>query len=104
LHGTAQQAEDRSRAHIRDIASYLEVRRRTIGAKPSFNILEMDMDLPDEVKDNPTILELELLAIDLTIIANVSSWSFLFHIVGRISFLLQIIIGRSLVQQRASFR
>ncbi|PMD27043.1 terpenoid synthase [Hyaloscypha hepaticicola] len=70
LRGTAQQAEDRSRAHIRDIASYLEVRRRTIGAKPSFNILEMDMDLPDEVKYNPTILELELLAIDLTIIAN----------------------------------
>lgn len=34
------------------------------------------MDLPDEVKYNPTILELELLAIDLTIIANVSSWSF----------------------------
>jgi hypothetical protein len=76
LHGTAQQAEDRSRSHIRDIASYLEVRRRTIGARPSFNILEMDMDLPDEVKYNPTILELELLAIDLTIIANVSSWSF----------------------------
>jgi len=62
------------------------------------------MDLPDEVKDNPTILELELLAIDLTIIANVSSWSFSFHMVGRISLLLQIIIGRSLVQQRASFR
>lgn len=85
LHGTAQQAEDRSRAHIRDIASYLEVRRRTIGAKPSFNILEMDMDLPDEVKYNPTILELDCLAIDLTIIANVSSWSFSLHMVGRIS-------------------
>jgi len=38
----------------------------------------MDMNLPDEVKYNPTILELELLAIDLTIIANVSSWSLSF--------------------------
>lgn len=37
------------------------------------------MDLPDEAKYNPTILELELLAIDLTIIANVSSWSFFLH-------------------------
>jgi hypothetical protein len=36
----------------------------------------MDMDLPDEIKYHHTILELELLAIDLTIIANVSSWSF----------------------------
>jgi hypothetical protein len=79
LHGTAQQAEDRSRSHIRDIASYLEVRRRTIGARPSFNILEMDMDLPDEIKYHHTILELELLAIDLTIIANVSSWSFVLY-------------------------
>lgn len=72
LHGTAQQAEDRGTAYIRDIASYLEVRRQTIGARPSFNILEMDMDLPDEVIEHPTIKEMELLAIDLTIIANVS--------------------------------
>ncbi|KAF4625249.1 hypothetical protein G7Y89_g12922 [Cudoniella acicularis] len=70
LQGTAQQAEDRCRSHIRDIASYMEVRRQTIGARPSFNILEMDMDLPDEVIEHPIIRELELLAIDLTIIAN----------------------------------
>lgn len=71
--GTAQQAEDRSRLHIRDIASYVQVRRRTIGARPSFNILEMDMNLPDEVMHHPVIRELELLSIDLTIIANVSN-------------------------------
>jgi hypothetical protein len=72
LHGTAQQAEDRCRSHIRDVDSYIDVRRRTIGARPSFNILEMAMDIPDAVLLHPVIQELELLAIDLTIIANVS--------------------------------
>ncbi|KUJ12619.1 terpenoid synthase [Mollisia scopiformis] len=72
LQGTAQQAEDRCRSKkvICDIATYLTVRRRTIGARPSFNIIEIDMDLPDEVVGHPTIRELELLATDLTIIAN----------------------------------
>ncbi len=73
LHGTAQQAEDRSRSHVRDIDSYLEVRRRTIGVRTSFNVLEMDMDLPDEILAHPDMRELESLAIDLTIIANVST-------------------------------
>ncbi|TVY83697.1 Delta(6)-protoilludene synthase [Lachnellula suecica] len=70
LQGTAQQAEDRCSSHIRNVTSYLEIRRRTIGARPSFNILEMDMNVPDEVMGHPTIRELESLATDLTIIAN----------------------------------
>lgn len=34
----------------------------------------MDMDIPDEIMEDATIRELEDLAIDLTIIANVSSF------------------------------
>ncbi|KAI0023873.1 terpenoid synthase [Xylariomycetidae sp. FL0641] len=70
LIGTAEQAEDRSASHIRDIQSYLDVRRRTIGALPSLNMLEMDKDIPDEVFEHPLIRELHALSIDLTIFAN----------------------------------
>lgn len=48
------------------------MRRRTIGARPSFVMLEMAMDVPDYVMGDPVIRELEALATDLTIIANVS--------------------------------
>ncbi|KAI1842182.1 hypothetical protein JX265_001457 [Neoarthrinium moseri] len=70
LKGTAQQAEDRSRSYIRNVDSYLEVRRQTIGVLPSLLFFQMDMDLPDEVLAHPTIVALEMLAVDLTIIAN----------------------------------
>ncbi|KAI1339684.1 terpenoid synthase [Xylariaceae sp. FL0016] len=56
LRGTAQQAEDRHTAHIRDMKSYLEVRRETIGVISSFNMLEMDMDIPEDVRTAPDVL------------------------------------------------
>lgn len=39
----------------------------------SFNMLEMDMDIPGEVKEHSVIHQIEELGVDLTIIANVSS-------------------------------
>ncbi|KAI0125634.1 terpenoid synthase [Xylariales sp. AK1849] len=70
LKGTAQQAEDRSRSHIRTVNSYLEVRRQTIGVMPSLVFFQIDMELPNEVLAHGTIKALEMLAVDLTIIAN----------------------------------
>ncbi|KUI60988.1 Delta(6)-protoilludene synthase [Cytospora mali] len=70
LHGTAQQAEDRHRSYIRDIEGYFQIRRKTVGVFPSFNMLEMDMNIPDEVRGNPVIQEIETLGVDLCIIAN----------------------------------
>lgn len=72
LDGTAEQAEDRNKSYIRDLDSYFELRRKTIGVLSSFNILEMDTEIPDEVLEHPVIAELLSLAVDLTIIANVS--------------------------------
>lgn len=73
LHGTAQQAEDRQTSLIRDMESYLQVRRKTIGVLSSFNMIEMDMDIPDDIMDDPVIKEIQALGVDLTIIANVGS-------------------------------
>lgn len=65
-----QQAADRDDHHIRSVEHYLELRRDTIGAKPSFAILEVKMDLPDEVLNHPSIVALTSACIDMLIIGN----------------------------------
>lgn len=67
-----QQAVDRQNKHIRTVDEYFAVRRDTIGAKPSFAVLELDFNLPQEVLDHPTIKEMEILSIDMIILGNVS--------------------------------
>ena len=66
-----QQAADRTHKHIRSIQEYLEVRRDSIGAKPSFAILELDMNIPDEAVHHPVIEELSILSIDMILLGNV---------------------------------
>ncbi|KAI0062689.1 terpenoid synthase [Artomyces pyxidatus] len=65
-----QEAADRVRHHVRGIQEYFEVRRETIGAMPSFAILELDMDLPDEAVEHPVIQELSSLAVDMILLGN----------------------------------
>ncbi|VDC01312.1 unnamed protein product [Peniophora sp. CBMAI 1063] len=65
-----QQAEDRHNKHVRNVDEYFYVRRDTIGAKPSFAVLELDLNLPQEVMDHPVIKEMEILSIDMIILGN----------------------------------
>ncbi|KAF8483510.1 terpenoid synthase [Russula ochroleuca] len=65
-----QQAADRTHEHVRSIQEYLEVRRDTIGAKPSFAILETGMNLPDEAVQHPVIQEMSILSIDMILLGN----------------------------------
>jgi len=65
-----EQAEDRDNSFVRDIDAYMALRRDTIGAKPSFDLLLLAMEIPDEKLDDPKIVELELLAIDMIILGN----------------------------------
>ncbi|KAF9067338.1 terpenoid synthase [Rhodocollybia butyracea] len=65
-----QQAIDRADYYIRDVNSYFQVRRDTIGAKSSFALLEFTMDIPDEVMEHPVIHELSIGCIDMVIIGN----------------------------------
>ena len=69
------QAEDRTKHLIRSIDSYLKVRRETIGAKPSFALMELEMDIPDEVFYHPTLESLRVWVIDMLCIGNVSRTS-----------------------------
>ena len=65
-----QQAADRDQSHIRSIQSYFDVRRNTIGATPSFALLEMETGLPDEVFYDPSITKLTALCTDMLILGN----------------------------------
>ncbi|KAG1836888.1 isoprenoid synthase domain-containing protein [Suillus subalutaceus] len=70
LRAVVVEALDREQGHRRSIDDYLKLRRLTIGAKPSFTICEMGMDLPDEIFYHPVIVELAECSTDLIIIGN----------------------------------
>ncbi|KAG2036834.1 terpenoid synthase [Suillus americanus] len=70
LEGTMQQAIDRNEHRIRDIQSYINVRRDTIAMKPSFALLELGLDIPDEVMSHPIIETMTITSIDMIIIDN----------------------------------
>ncbi|KAF8493609.1 terpenoid synthase [Gautieria morchelliformis] len=65
-----QEAVDRGAGHIRDVQSYFEIRRETIGVKPSFAINEIHLTIPDEVMKHPVIVALSELSIDMLLIGN----------------------------------
>ena len=65
-----QQAIDRSLSYIRDVDSYFELRRKTIGVRPTFAIIEIHMNIPPHVMDHPVIQKLTVLCIDMIAIAN----------------------------------
>ncbi|KAF7296929.1 Terpene cyclase [Mycena indigotica] len=70
MDGVVQQADDRNSSRIRDVDSYFKVRRETIGAKPSFAVNEIHLNIPDEVMADPIVVKLTDLSIDALIIGN----------------------------------
>jgi len=70
-----QQAVDRSKLRIRDVQSYMDLRRDTVGVKPSFALLEQGLDIPDEVMEHPTIKDMTTASIEIIFLTNVSDFS-----------------------------
>nr|8H72_A Chain A, Delta(6)-protoilludene synthase K435DRAFT_659367 [Dendrothele bispora CBS 962.96]8H72_B Chain B, Delta(6)-protoilludene synthase K435DRAFT_659367 [Dendrothele bispora CBS 962.96] len=70
LYAVIVQADDRDHHVFRDVDSYMVVRRDTIGAKPSFALLEHNMDLPDDVFNHPLLEDLRTWCIDMLILGN----------------------------------
>jgi len=71
VESVARQAENRSQSQILDLETYFPLRRNTSGAPSTIALYEVDMSIPDHVRDHPAIRELETLAVDLIVIANV---------------------------------
>lgn len=68
----AVQAEARDQSHIPDLETFMQVRRQTSGAYSTIALCEIDLNIPDDIRRHPTIVEMEMLAVDLICIANVS--------------------------------
>jgi hypothetical protein len=71
LESVVTQAADRDTKRVRNIDSYLCVRRRTIGALPSFAVMEAGLDIPDAVMNLPAVMELTNVVVEMLCIGNV---------------------------------
>ncbi|KAG1815061.1 terpenoid synthase [Suillus subaureus] len=70
LEGLVQQAIDRNEHRIRDIQSYIDVRRDTVAMKPVFALLELGLDIPDQVISHSTIETMAIACMDMIFIDN----------------------------------
>ncbi|KAG1839502.1 isoprenoid synthase domain-containing protein [Suillus tomentosus] len=70
INSVVVEAHDREKGRRRSLDDYLKLRRKTVGAKPVFPILEMGIDLPDEVFYHPVIVDLSDCITELIIIDN----------------------------------
>ena len=80
---------DRGHKHIRNVKEYFEVRRDTIGTRPSFALLGLDMNLPEEAVQHPVIEEMTILATDMIILDNVG-WACLRYLLRLIDLALGV--------------
>lgn len=68
-----QEAQDRQHKSVRkSMADYLDLRRYTGAIKPSLDLLLLPLEISDELLDIPVVKELEMIAIEMIAVANVS--------------------------------
>lgn len=66
-----QQSRDRGdHRRVRDIESYFDLRRETIGTLPSFALMELHMNIPDHVMSHPTVQRMTTLCTDMVSMGN----------------------------------
>ncbi|KAG1738244.1 terpenoid synthase [Suillus lakei] len=70
LESLVNEAIDRSEYRIRDIPSYIEMRRDTVGLRSFFALLELGLDIPDEVISHPTIVVMANACLDMVALDN----------------------------------
>jgi hypothetical protein len=69
-----EEATDRDKRSIRtSIEDYLSLRCRTGAVRPPLNLLLLPLEISDNVLQNPKVKELEVLALDMIAITNVSA-------------------------------
>ena len=70
LEAVGQQAVERDCFQLRTVENYFEIRRNTIGTRPSFVVLEFKMDILDDVMAHPSIVTLTDASTDMIAICN----------------------------------
>lgn len=73
MNAMVQEAEERDTLSIRtSLEDYLKLRRRTGAIKPSFDLILLPLEIPRIYLESPLVKQLEIIAIDLIAVANVS--------------------------------
>lgn len=67
-------AQDRAYTHYRDLESYVELRRSTIGIRPLCDLLLLHKDYPPSILEHPHLMEVERLSLDMIALSQVSDW------------------------------
>lgn len=71
MQAMVNEAKDREHLVIRQsIEEYLALRRFTGAIKPSFDMIMLPLNIPDEILEDPRIVDLEFMAIDMVAVAN----------------------------------
>ena len=65
------EASDRTSGHIRGIADFFQLRKLTAGAYASLFSVELGLEIPDEVMENPALESLRSLTADSIVLTNV---------------------------------
>lgn len=73
--GCVQEAADRRNGVVRSLDNFLELRLLTAGPFACWPMIELDMDIPDEVFDHPTLQSLRMWAAEMIVYCNVSRLS-----------------------------
>ena len=75
FHGVTQECRDRKSGSLPDLESYILLRRDTSGCKPSFVLIEYanNLDIPDDVLEDPILSDIIDAANDFISWANVRS-------------------------------
>ncbi|KZT01823.1 terpenoid synthase [Laetiporus sulphureus 93-53] len=70
LNSVVVQAVDREQDTISTVEAYLKNRRENIGSRPSFCLIELAMEIPDEAFYHPTMVGLATYITDLLVLDN----------------------------------
>ena len=69
-----EQARDRDHTRFRSVEEHIALRRFTIGSRPSFAILELGLDIPQEIFDHPLLVDLRDTITDILCLDNVGNF------------------------------
>lgn len=72
LIGNIEESQDKITGTPYNVQSFMAIRERTIGCKPSYNLLEMGLHLPEEILEHPLVQQAHLASTRMVCLANAS--------------------------------
>lgn len=75
MEAIVSEAAHRGEKYIPRMDEFLQIRRSTVAVRVALAISQVDIELPDDVRNHPTLLHMELAINDACLAANVLVFS-----------------------------